>query len=232
MFLNIQIQRPDQFSKICINFYAVHSSWATFYKCIPPTLKPSFVINKSVVAYTTLISVNHFYGIFTVLEHLQVASLAQLLPPRSHTWVIRCRIALCVELLLPDCVPFSCCSLRDCIAHDQLLLSSRLVSASAAAALSSRLASASAAARRLRPFQLLPDFVRFGCCFPIASASTLLPDGVHFVCCSPIASASTAAPWLCLLRLLLPASYSGRFQPCPLLSNILRRVRSTKVPRY
>ena len=65
---------------------------------------------------------------------------------------------------------------------------------------------------RLRPFQLLPDCVRFGCCSPTASASTLLPDGVRFVCCSPIAFASTAAPRLRSLRLLLPASCSGRFR--------------------
>ena len=80
---------------------------------------------------------------------------------------------------------------------------------------------------RLRPFQLVPDCVRFGCCSPNASASTLLPDGVCFVCCSPIASASTAACRLRPLRLLLPASCSRRFQPCPLFSNILCRVQGS-----
>ena len=97
-----------------------------------------------------------------------------------------CRIALCAELLLPDCVRFSCCFSRYCIDPFQLLLSSRL-------------ASASAAFRRLRPLQLLLSIAVNW--FPIASASaaaprmpTLLPDGVRFVCCSPIASASAAAP--------------------------------------
>ena len=121
-----------------------------------------------------------------MLQVASLASLAQLLPPRSSTWVTRCRIALCAELLLPDCVRFSCCFSRDCIDPFQLLLSSRL-------------ASASAAFRRLRPLQLLVSIAVNW--FPIASASaaaprmpTLLPDGVRFVCCSPIASASAAAP--------------------------------------
>ena len=120
----------------------------------------------------------------------------------------------------------------------QLLLPTQLHRSvsTAAAALSSRLASASAAARRLRPLQLhaafncqlLPDCVCFGCCSPMVSASTLPPDVVRFVCCSPIATASAAAPRLRPLRLLLPASCSGRFHPCPLFSNILRRVRGSQ----
>ena len=130
----------------------------------------------------------------------------QLLPFCSPTWVIRCRIALCAKLLLPDCVRFSCCSPRDCIDPFQLLLSSQLalpVSFSCC----SPLASASAAAldcstaSRLRPLRLL---------LLIASASTLLPDGIRFICCSPIASTSTAAPRLRPLWLLLLASCSGR----------------------
>ena len=50
---------------------------------------------------------------------------------------------------------------------------------------------------QLRPLQLLPDCVRFGCCSPIVSAPTaaprlhplqlLLPDCIRFDCCSPIA---------------------------------------------
>ena len=77
------------------------------------------------------------------------------------------------------------------------------------------------AAPQLGPLQLLfAVCVRFSCCSRLRPFQ-LLPDGVHFVCCSPIASASTAAPRLCPLQLLLPASCSGRFQPCPLFSNIL-----------
>ena len=131
--------------------------------------------------------------------------------------LITCAYKLCAELLLPDCVRFSCCSPRDCIDPFQLLLSSRL-------------ASASAASRHLRPLQLLlsiVDCVRSAAATPFVSASTLLPDGVRFVCCSLIASTSTAAPRLQLLRLLLLASCSGRFQPYPLFSNILCRVRSS-----
>ena len=79
--------------------------------------------------------------------------------------------------------------------------------------------------------QLLPDCVRFACCSPIASALTLLL----------MASDSSAAPRLRPLqlllpgrrwrplRLLLPASCSRRFQPCPLFSNILRRVRGSLI---
>ena len=71
--------------------------------------------------------------------------------------------------------------------------------------------SASIAASQLRPFQLLSDCIRFGCCSPIASVSTalrlhplllLLPDCICFNRCSPIAS--TCSP-----------SCSGRFQPMP-----------------
>ena len=99
-------------------------------------------------------------------------------------------IALCAELLLPDCVHFNCCSPRDCIDLFQLLLSSRL-------------ASASAAARCLHPLQLVlsiasvsiaSDCVRFGCC------SRLCPLQL----CSPMVSASSAAPRLRPLQLLLP----------------------------
>ena len=124
-----------------------------------------------------------------------------------------------------------------------------------------------AAAPRLHPLQLLlparlhrsvstaaelPACIRFSCCSPLASASAAALDCVRFNCFriasasaaaspiqffSPIASASTAAPRLRPLRLLLPASCSGRFQPCPLFSNILRRVRgsvnrSMKVARH
>ena len=114
-----------------------------------------------------------------------------------------------LQLLLPDCIRFSCCS---------------------------PIVSASAAAPRLHPLQLLlPDCIRFSCCSPIVSASAaaprlhllqlllpncidllqlllpqlhplqlLFPNCVRFSCCSLIASASAAAPRLCPLRLLLP----------------------------
>ena len=70
------------------------------------------------------------------------------------------RIALCAELLLPDCVRFSCCSLRDCVSTAAELLACIHFSCC------SPLASAST---------LLPDGVRFVCCSPIASASTAAP---------------------------------------------------------
>ena len=101
---------------------------------------------------------------------------------------------------LPDCVRFSCYSPRDCIDPFQLLLSSWL-------------ASASAAARRLRPLQLLlsiasvstaprlrllrlllPDCVHFISAPRWCPLRLLLPDCVRFNCCSPIASTSAAAP--------------------------------------
>ena len=118
-----------------------------------------------------------------IVQVASLASLAQLLPSRSPTWVIRCRIALCAELLLPArlhrsvstaccwapglhllqvllaaCVRFSCCSrLRPL-------------------QLCSPMASASSAAPRLRPLQLLlPNCVRFGCCSPPA----VLEDSGH-----------------------------------------------------
>ena len=91
-----------------------------------------------------------------------------------------------------------------------------------------RFTSTSAAAPRLHLLQLLhSDCVRFSCCSPLASASSLqlLPDCICFSCCtliastsaaarrlhplqafncSPIASASATAPRLRLLPLLLP----------------------------
>ena len=76
---------------------------------------------------------------------------------------------------------------------------------------------------RLRPLQLLPDCVPFGCCSPIASASAaapqlsplqlLLPDYVCFNCCSLIASTRLLLPD-CIRLYIAPA-------PCPMFSNIL-----------
>ena len=57
---------------------------------------------------------------------------------------------------------------------------------------------------------LLPDWVRFCCCSPIASIcfncyfQLLLPDCIRFRCCSLIVSASAAAHRLHPLQLLLP----------------------------
>ena len=79
-----------------------------------------------------------------------------------------------------------------------------------------RFASASAAVPQLRPFQLLhSDCVR---CSPLTATSSLrlLPDCVRFGCCSPIAIASTAAPRLRPLQLLLPDRF--RFDCCSLPS--------------
>ena len=95
-----------------------------------------------------------------------------------------------LQLLLPDCVCFSCCS---------RIASIRFNCCSPVA---SRLQ------LRLCPLQLLfPDCVRFSCCSPIASASAAVPrlrplqlrllsDCVRFNCFFLIASASTAAPRL------------------------------------
>ena len=77
-----------------------------------------------------------------------------------------CRIALCAELLLPNCVCFSCCSPRDCIDPFQLLRAPGLHPLQLLLAACVRFSRCS----RLRP---LPDCVRFGCCSAIASASTL-----------------------------------------------------------
>ena len=81
-----------------------------------------------------------------------------------------------LQLLFPDCVRFSCCSL--------------IASASAAAprfSFCSSIASTSASAPRLRPLQLLlPDCSTAGA-----------PYCVRFSFCSPIASLSAAAPRLC-----------------------------------
>ena len=114
-----------------------------------------------------------------------------------------------LQLLLPDCIRFSCCSL---------------------------LASASAVALRLRPLQLLlPDCVRFNCS-PIASTSAvaprlrplqlLLPDRVRFNCCSLIAHASTAAPLLHASA--CNPSCSGRFQPMPRPNVLEHSLRSSR----
>ena len=103
-----------------------------------------------------------------------------------------------LQLLLPTCVRFSCCS---------------------------PLASASVAAPWLRPLRLLlPDCVRFNCCSPIASASTaaqrlsplqlLLPDCVRFSCCSPIASNLLLSDCVCS-DCCSPIASPGRFQPMP-----------------
>ena len=169
------------------------------------------------------------------IQVAELASLAQLLPPCSPT--VRnpvpdsslCRAAAPrlrrLQLLLPDCVGFSCCSPRDCLDLLQFLLSSRL-------ALQLLLAACVhfSCCSRLRPFQLLPDCIRFGCCSPIASASNLVSASARFVCCSPIASVSTAAPRLCPFQLLpdcVPFGCSAAaprqlFWKIPAMSNTLR----------
>ena len=121
------------------------------------------------------------------------------------------------ELLLPDCVRFSCCSPIASIHFDCC----------------SPFASASAAARHLCLVQLLlPDCVRFNCS-PIASASAdvprlrplqlllrlhlQLPDCIRFDRCSPILHTSA----------VLEAS-----SPCPMFSNIPCGVRGSMVRIY
>ena len=127
-------------------------------------------------------------------HNLQLALLAQLLPPRSPTMSnpapasslcraaaprlrpLQLLLAACVRFESaaapgPDCIRFNCCSpfasASSCC--------SPIAPASAAAAACLPLASASAAA---------PDRVRFGCCSPIASASTAAPR-LHASACSP-----------------------------------------------
>ena len=111
-----------------------------------------------------------------------------------------------LQLLLPDCVRFSCCSPIASIRFKlhavprfrplQLLPTDCIPSAVARHLRSlqllfpdfncSPIASASAAAPRLRPLQLqLPDCVRFNCCSPIASASTAAPR-LHPLVASPV----------------------------------------------
>ena len=70
----------------------------------------------------------------------------------------------------------------------------------------------SGAARHLRSLQLL---------FPDFNSS---PDCVRFGCCSPIASASTAAP---RLHPLVASPVLEDSSPCPMFSNVLRRVRGS-----
>ena len=137
---------------------------------------------------------------------IELASLAQLLPPCLPTCVIRHRTALrqsccsptasasaaaprlrLLQLLLPDCVCFSCCWP---IASTHFNWCSQFVSASSAA-------------RHLCLLQLL------------------LPDCVHFMInCSTIASASAVAPRLrlpqlqLLLRLHLQLPDCVRFDFC------------------
>ena len=120
-----------------------------------------------------------------------LASLAQLLPLHSRMWVIRCRTALCAELLLLDCVRFSCCSLRDCIDPLHLLLPvcirfsccSPLVSASAAAL----------------------NCIRFNCCSPIVSDSTAAPR------LRPLLPASCSGRFHPMPNVLQHSSQSSRF---------------------
>ena len=117
----------------------------------------------------------------------ELASLAQLLPPRLPT--VRNPAPDSPLCRLQSCSPIASASAT---AHRlpplQLLLPGPIV------------ASTSTAVPPLPPL-LLPDCV---CCSPLASASAATPDRVHLGCYSPIASASTAAPRLRPLRLLLP----------------------------
>ena len=122
-------------------------------------------------------SVTHTHTV-KIIQVAELASLAQLLPPRSPIpCVIRRRTALCadcraaprlrpLQLLLAACVRFSCCS----------------------------------RARLRHPLQLLfPLCLR--CCSPIASAAHRLHPLQLLL---PIASTSAATPRLRPLQLLLP----------------------------
>ena len=163
-----------------------------------------------------------------ILQVAELASLAQLLHPRSPT--VRNPApdsSVQTAELLPDCVRFSCCSP---LASALQLLLAACVRASAAAPGADCAASAStaapplpplpAAAPRLRPLHLLlAAGIRFSCCSRSRPLRLLLPDCVRFNCCSPITSASTAAPRLCLL--------DSSQCPAPKFSNILRGVRGS-----
>ena len=130
----------------------------------------------------------------TYLFSLQVASLAslaQLLPPRSPTCNPVPDSSLCraaaprlrpLQLLLPVQLHQSVSTAAELAACIRFSCFSPLASVSTTF--------------RLRPLRLLlPDCICFNCCSPMASASSaaprlrplqlLLPDCVHFGCCSP-----------------------------------------------
>ena len=112
-----------------------------------------------------------------ILQVAELASLAQLLPPCSPTWVIRRRTAALSELrTAPQLRPLQLL-LADCIDPLQLLF--RVFVRFSCC---SPLVSTSAATPRLG--QLLPDSVRFDCCSSIASASTaaLASPAAHRYC--------------------------------------------------
>ena len=126
-----------------------------------------------------------------ILQVASLASLAQLLPPRSPT---RRQTALCAELLLHDRVRFSCCSLI------------------ASTAAPHSMASPSAAAPQLCPLQLLlAACVHFSCCSPIASALAAAPRWRPLQLLLPIAYASTAATSASTAALIASASCSQTF---------------------
>ena len=138
------------------------------------------------------------------IQVAELASLAQLLPPRSPT----------VHNPAPDS---SLCRLQSC---------SPIASASAAARrlhplqlllLGQITASASTAAPPLPPLPAAAPASSAAC--RLHPLQLLLPDCVCFNCCSPITSASTAAPRMRLLN----------SSPCPnpKFSNILRGVRGS-----
>ena len=122
------------------------------------------------------------------IQVAELASLAQLLPPRSPTvrnpapdssvQTAELLLAACVRASAaapgPDCgIRFNCCSPFASASN----CCSPIAPASSAARrlhplqLLLPIASTSAATPRLRPLQLLlPDYVRFDCCSPIALA--------------------------------------------------------------
>ena len=144
----------------------------------PPLYFPKYIIITS--------SFTHFAHSATSLSFTYVSNLV---PDSSLCRAAAPRLRP-LQLLLPDCVRFSCCS---------------------------PIASASAAAPRLRPHQLLLAVcVRFSCCSLIADGPfQLLLDCVCFNCCCPIASASAASPRLRPLQLLLPDCIHRLFWKIP-----------------
>ena len=135
-------------------------------------------------------------GLLAFTVNSSLASLAQLLPPRSayrSNPATDSSLRLCAELLLPDCVRlppdcvrFSCCSPL-ASASNQLLLPGPIRGLHPLQLLL-RLRPLPAAAPRLRPPQLLlrcmlAACVLFSCCSRSRPLRLLLPDCVD--CCSP-----------------------------------------------
>ena len=152
-----------------------------------------------------------------LLQVAELASLAQLLPPRSPT--VRNPAPDSSLCRLQSCSPIASASAAARRLRPLQLLLPGPIAASASTA-APPLPLLPAAAPRLRPLHLLlAACICFSCCSRSRPLRLLLPNFVRFNCCSPITSASTAAPRLRLLD----------SSPCPdpKFSNILCGVRGS-----